>query len=926
MIKTSKHDKQNYLHFQLDSGLRILVVETPNSNRFAAAVAIKAGHFNDPQDCPGLTHLLEHMLFQGTEVFPSQTHDFMHVVNNCGGRANAWTSQEYMNFYYDVNAQFAEPSLQHFSRFFVCPEFSQEKIEQEVAAIESEFKLKQRDEIRRLNEVHKETCNSEHPFSQFSVGNAETLVDNSFYTIRQRLMEHFEHYFTADNMTLVVSAPFACEESKNLIETYFEDIAVSKSLKSAPLPPLFVAENLAVQIDVRPLKNIKRAIYTFILPSEEPDYSAKSITYLSCLIGHECDGSLYCLLKDAGLANGLTAGCGLDDGESLEFNISVQLTDYGSQNLDKLSERLFAYINTIREIDFAPHIYNEKKKLAEIAFLHMEPAKPIEWVSQLSLKMHQYPIEEVIHGDYQMSGVNRDWLKQALAALTPESLRLVVLTPESKFDHISHYYQTPYRISRLDREDMQKWASARLATPLKLPEPNPYIPDRVEALDSCHADNEPQKLIEENGVTVWFKQDQKFRLPHGHIYVSLDLPNSQGTARKHAMTRLFIEIMMDDVISENYPAEAAGLCYNISPHQGGLTLHFNGYSQKQAAFVSRVLSQLRLRRFTEQNFNQIKQKLLASWRNHQHIKPANALFSQLSCMLQNNQFASDILAQHLSDVEFGEYAEFVVHLFDRVNLEAMIFGDWDMAQAIQIAEDIRKSLYTRSKSAGEVARKVFALQEQEYSYHLTTSHSDVAVINYFQADEVNEYKTALYMLLNQILSPIAFHDLRKEKQLGYMVGSAYFPINLCPGLIIYIQSDNKNIWDIQDNIDDLLEKLPSYFEQLDEEKWSNIQQGLIHQLNEQDTSLRACAQRYWMSIGLKDKNFRRRDKICGWITDIGLEEMIEQAQLIFAKKEYGYKRLVLTSNQDQAINQQLDVVNSFEITRHFQNQCGLVNL
>ena len=929
MIKSGKQDTNQYQVVTLPNGLPLLHIHMPQSNRIAAAVCIAAGHFDDPKEYPGLTHLTEHMLFQGTETFPSEQFDFSQMLAQYGGKANAWTSSEFMTFYYDAHASTLANTLEQFSQFFICPEFSLQKLEKEVNAIDAEYKLKVRDELRRLNEVHKETCNPAHPFSRFSVGNKQTFLSNDLASLQAALQNHFEQCFTVEKIKLVIASPFATEEVANLAGQLFKGISQNKVETRKPTQ-LYRPQDLAIQIRVKPLKQIFRAIYTFVLPSEGIDYKSKSVHYLSAILGDESDGSLFYLLKSQGFISGLTAGCGIDDGQTLDFNLSMQLTQYGVNNQERISEIVFAYLNSLKKADIADYIYAEKAQMSQLAFTHIEPKKPIEWVSELALKMHQYDVEDVIAGDYIMEGLNREWLQQALNCFTPANLRLVILNPNHSFDYLSNWYQSPYKIEKISSNTQASWKKQQLEQ-LILPRSNPYIPQRMTALQSSHVDSTPQKIINEKGMVFWFKQDQIFKLPHAHVYVGLDLPNSQGSAKKQALTRLYVELVLDSILGENYQAEAAGLAYTITPHQGGLTLHVQGYSDKQPKFVEHLISQLRLRRITERDFLETKEKLIHAWTNQQQIKPANQAFNLLTHCLQNNQYPAEMLAEQLRDIEYAQYAEFSVHLFDRVNVEAFAYGDWDLTQALLLGESIKSILFQRSKACPEVSRKVFKLANQSFDYHLAVpiDSADTAVVQYYQSSDISERATACYMLINQLLSPIVFHDLRKQKQLGYLVGSAYFPINLVPGVIIYVQSDNHDEIHILEQLSHFYQSIPAYLSQLDEEQWHNIQQSLVHQLNEKDNSLRASAQRLWMAIGLKDKHFRRTRNICQWIESLTFDEVLEEMSELFAPE--GEKALVTLSASRQQQNVRIEQANltigsATSIRRDLQSQVEGISL
>ena len=63
-------DQHTYAYITLENGLTAILVNDPNAERPAAALAIKVGSYQDPDEHLGLAHLLEHMLFLGTEKYP----------------------------------------------------------------------------------------------------------------------------------------------------------------------------------------------------------------------------------------------------------------------------------------------------------------------------------------------------------------------------------------------------------------------------------------------------------------------------------------------------------------------------------------------------------------------------------------------------------------------------------------------------------------------------------------------------------------------------------------------------------------------------------------------------------------------------------------------------------------------------------------
>lgn len=52
--------------YTLENGLKIYLSENHESPRVTAYIAVNTGHRNDPADCTGLAHYLEHLMFKGT--------------------------------------------------------------------------------------------------------------------------------------------------------------------------------------------------------------------------------------------------------------------------------------------------------------------------------------------------------------------------------------------------------------------------------------------------------------------------------------------------------------------------------------------------------------------------------------------------------------------------------------------------------------------------------------------------------------------------------------------------------------------------------------------------------------------------------------------------------------------------------------------
>ncbi len=75
----------------------------------------------DPWDLPGLAHFCEHMLFMGTDKYPSEN-EFQQFISDHGGMTNAFTTAEHTNYHFDIAPEYLHVgvSLESGSLFLLC--------------------------------------------------------------------------------------------------------------------------------------------------------------------------------------------------------------------------------------------------------------------------------------------------------------------------------------------------------------------------------------------------------------------------------------------------------------------------------------------------------------------------------------------------------------------------------------------------------------------------------------------------------------------------------------------------------------------------------------------------------------------------------------------------------------------------------------
>ena len=909
MLKQSPNDKKQYQPLTLTNGLRVLLIQNTESDKAAAALAINAGHFDDPKDREGLAHFVEHMLFLGTKNYPDGS-EYQKFISQHGGHHNAWTGTEHTSFFFDIQHNYLPEALARFADFFVCPLLSEAFVETERQNIDAEFKLKLKDDIRRLYDVHKATVNPAHPFSQFSVGNLETLADRDGQSAQADILAYFERNYRANLMTLAIEGPQSLEALAQLATQYFSAIKAGEE-KTPITTPLYLTEHLAQEICVTPVKEEKQLIVSFAMPGIDQYYQHKPESVLTYLLGHEGKGSILSLLKQQHLAVALTAGSGINGSNFKDFNISISLTEQGEQEVDRILDIVFSYVQLLKHQPLAHTYYIEKQKLASIAFDYMERLKPLDSVNQLAVNMQHYPEEDYIAGDFLMAGMCDDSIEHLLSFLSPTNCRIIKIGQKYQCDQLSPWYQVPYQKTAIAPQTLERWQNIAIQEELKLPAPNPYIVDKPTVWPHSTETSKPALIDTRNGLCVWYKQDTTYKVPKGYIYIGIDSPLAIASTANIVMTRLFVDMFGDQVTEEHYDAELAGIHYQLYAHQGGMTLQISGLNEKQPLLLERLLVSLTQHNFTEQAFEQSKALHIKQWQNADKNKSISQLFAALSSLMQPHNPAANQLLEATRSISFSQFMRFCHQLFEHITLEVLIHGNWLESHASAIAKQIEVGFNHCFDGRNHVSCPVIDISEhQEYLLPVSLPEHDHAAVCYYPQADKDEHSTALTMLTSHFLAPLFFQEMRTEKQYGYLVNVGYIPINRYPGIAFYIQSPNTSPVELVNAMDTFIETVNDKLASVSNEQWQTFKFGLSAQLAEKDTSLRTKSQRFWSAISNQDFTFDRKQRLIEAINDIALEQIIEFIQKVLCKNNQGKNnqehftnRLTLISQGDNVLTE-----------------------
>ncbi|MEL6346232.1 MAG: insulinase family protein [Myxococcota bacterium] len=868
-IVTNPLDHRDYAWFRLDNGMQAVVVSNPDVDIAAASVDVHVGQFNDPPDREGLAHFLEHMLFMGTASYPD-VDGFNNYIESHGGGRNAGTGYEHTNYFFRIDHPYLEPALDRFAEFFHAPLLDPEFVDRERNAVQSEYSLKIKDEFRRYREVLRATTNPAHPFSQFSVGNLETLADRDGEPVYAALEEFYAREYSASRMTVAVLGREDVETLKAWVTEKFSAVPTDGAPVDMDRPPRFTADQLGVRIDIVPLAQRQNLELKFPVPASWKHYDTKPTSYISNLLGHEGEGSLFSYLRGEGWVESLAAGSESYDDMAM-MTIDMELTADGFDHIDDITDACFQYIRLIDDEGVSADRYDEERRIGALNFQFREALSPARTVQSLSSAAQYHPPRDLLSANYLHRSYDEDLIRMFLSAMRPDNMRMIVVAPGLETDQVEPLYSVPYAMRPLDPARVSRWESSPLNPALRLPVENRYIAEKVD-LKPVPADASPlpQKLQDDAALEIWHHHDTAFSVPRAQIRLELSTQKPRTDHRSRILNQMAAVLIQDSLQEFGYPLRLAGLGYGVDNRSRGMVITVSGYDEKLPMLFDEIVGRVQDFTIDEQRFALQKERMLREWRNQSRDRPISqsrrAFFEIISPIYFSRMGEG---ADILEALTVADLQAFLDGYFDEVDARLLVHGNLtaDEAQGLGAMLDARILDGAAPTDRGTVrVRKVPA--GETLTRTVDIDHNDSTIVMYYQGESMDIEEHARWQLIGQMVGAPFFNQLRTEQQLGYTVWSFFSPVDRVPGMTFAIQSPVAGPTVLQERIEIFLAEFGGTFDQMSDDEFDVYRQGLIAELTKREERLFQRSQKYADALFYDDATFDWNERLAAIVGEI----------------------------------------------------------
>lgn len=221
--------------YKLANGQKIVII--PKSGETTINTYVNTGSMNEPDNLRGISHYIEHNLFNGSEGLNAG--DFFKRVNEMGANTNASTSYASTNYFIKSNllkdTDFEEMVKLHAS-MLETPRFAQEMLDKEKPIVSSEINMITQDPDNITTNLAIKNLYGIKTTSNDMIGGTCENIKN---LTREDIVKYYNDNYYPANMTTVITGDISPQTAMSTISKYFSSVKTpSKPQSHETLTPI----------------------------------------------------------------------------------------------------------------------------------------------------------------------------------------------------------------------------------------------------------------------------------------------------------------------------------------------------------------------------------------------------------------------------------------------------------------------------------------------------------------------------------------------------------------------------------------------------------------------------------------------------------------------------------------------------------------
>lgn len=222
--------------YSLDNGMKIFIKEDHRAPVVASMVWYKVGSSYELNGTTGISHVLEHMMFKGTDKHAPG--EFSRIIAEHGGKENAFTSRDYTSYFQRLHKDRLEISFEMEADRMRNMKVLDEEFAKEIQVVMEERRMRTEDDPESITfESFNANAFVTNPYRWPVIGWMNDLENMTAQDIR----DWYQVWYAPNNASLVVVGDVNPDEVYELAKKHFGPLKPSDNITS-PKPQLEVEQ------------------------------------------------------------------------------------------------------------------------------------------------------------------------------------------------------------------------------------------------------------------------------------------------------------------------------------------------------------------------------------------------------------------------------------------------------------------------------------------------------------------------------------------------------------------------------------------------------------------------------------------------------------------------------------------------------------
>jgi predicted Zn-dependent peptidase len=208
----------NYLRTVLDNGLCLLTTRLTGVRSASVAFFFAVGSRYEDKEMGGVSHFIEHMLFKGSQHYPS-ARLISEAIEGVGGTFNGSTGKELTSYTARIPSEYLAVVLEVLADMVRYPLFDPVEVEKERGVIIEELSSTQDDPQEWVNLLADEVMWPDLPLGRDDAGTIETVSNLQ----RHQMLDYLHAHYRPNALVLSVAGDIDHQQVIQLVEKLFHD-------------------------------------------------------------------------------------------------------------------------------------------------------------------------------------------------------------------------------------------------------------------------------------------------------------------------------------------------------------------------------------------------------------------------------------------------------------------------------------------------------------------------------------------------------------------------------------------------------------------------------------------------------------------------------------------------------------------------------